>query len=156
MNIRKNKVALALSGLLFLSTPFSSAFAHEDHCEIKDTKLGDTMDYMKSELRAYTKSFKSDDTEDMKKHAGELLKLSAIAKDEVPVTIKYMTETPDATDMTAEQKTQYVEYQELMTELQGLFTVLDESSDKEEIEGTLSKIKDQTKKGHKAFRQKCD
>jgi hypothetical protein len=87
MNINKTKLVLALTGSLFLAMPVSQVFAHEAHCEIKETKLGDTMKYMKSELRAYVKGFKSDDQDKMQKHLNELLKLSKQASQYTPVLI---------------------------------------------------------------------
>ncbi|GLS90244.1 hypothetical protein GCM10007916_13110 [Psychromonas marina] len=87
MNINKTKLVLALTGTLFLAMPVSQVFAHEAHCEIKETKLGDTMKYMKSELRAYVKGFKSDDQDKMQKHLNELLKLSKQASQYTPVLI---------------------------------------------------------------------
>lgn len=88
MNIKKTKIVLTLSSLIFLAIPLSSAFAHEKHCEIKETQLGETMKYMKSELRAYVKGFKSDDSQKMQQHLNELLKLSAMAAEQTPVKIK--------------------------------------------------------------------
>ena len=96
MSIKKTNLVLVLSGALFCSLPMSQAFAHEKHCEIEDTELGDLMKYMKSELRGYTKGFKSDDQEKMQKHLNELIKLSEKAHQLVPVTIS----KPNHTDST--------------------------------------------------------
>jgi len=90
MNIKKTKLAIALTGALFLTLPMSQAFAHEKHCEIKETQLGETMKHMKSELRAYVKGFKKDDTDKMQKHLNELLKLSEKANQYTPVKITQM------------------------------------------------------------------
>ena len=83
-------MAVAFGSVIFLATPFTSAFAHEKHCEIKDTQLSDTMKYMKSELRGYVKGFKGDDAEKMQQHLNELLKLSSMLADQTPVKIKNM------------------------------------------------------------------
>lgn len=91
MNIKKSKLALALTGALFLSLPMSQAFAHEDHCEIKETQLGETMKHIKSELRAYVKGFKKDDAQKMQKHLNELLMLSEKANQYTPVKIAQMS-----------------------------------------------------------------
>jgi len=93
MNIKKTKLALTLTGALFLALPISQAFAHESHCEIKDTELGDLMKYMKSELRGYVKGFKSNDQEKMQKHLNELLILSEKAHQLMPVTVAQMSHT---------------------------------------------------------------
>lgn len=90
MNRTKTKMVLTLSGLIFLAMPVSSAFAHEQHCEIKETQLGETMKYMKSELRAYVKGVKRDDAEKMRQHLNELLKLSSMAAEKTPIMIKNM------------------------------------------------------------------
>ncbi len=90
MNIKKSKIVLALGGLIFLAAPLGSAFAHEQHCEIEDTQLGNTMKYIKSELRAYVKGFKNDDPQKMQQHLNELIKLSSIAAEQTPVKIKKM------------------------------------------------------------------
>ena len=90
MNIKKTKLALALTGALFLTLPMSQAFAHEKHCDIKETQLGESMKHMKSELRAYVKGFKKDDTEKMQRHASELIKLTDVAINETPMKINMM------------------------------------------------------------------
>jgi DNA-directed RNA polymerase subunit F len=98
MNFKRNKIALVLGAFVFLATPLASASGsgsgsdhdHDKHCEIEDTQLSDTMKYMKSELRAYVKGFKKDDSEKMQKHLNELLKLSTLAADQTPVKIKNM------------------------------------------------------------------
>ncbi|WP_019613106.1 hypothetical protein [Psychromonas ossibalaenae] len=95
MNIQKNKMALALSAVLLLSLPVS-AFAHEKHCEVKDTQLGDYMKYMKSELRGYVKGFKGGDQEKMQLHINELLKLSELAVNETPVKVKMLNDDKSA------------------------------------------------------------
>ena len=85
MNIKKSKIALTLSGLLFLSVPFLSAFADENHCEMSATMMS-----MKSELVGYVKGVKGDDTNKMHQHMSELLLLSEKAKSEIPANIKRM------------------------------------------------------------------
>uniref|UniRef100_UPI0004917BD2 hypothetical protein n=1 Tax=Psychromonas hadalis TaxID=211669 RepID=UPI0004917BD2 len=90
MNIKKTKLAITLTGVLFLSLPMSQAFAHQDHCEIKETQLGETMKYIKSELRAYVKGFKKGDRQKMQKHLDELLKLSVMANKHTPAKIMMM------------------------------------------------------------------
>lgn len=91
MNVKKTKLALTLTGVLFLSLPISQVFAHEKHCEIKETQLGDTMKYMKSELRGYVKSFKSGDQQKMQQHLTELLTLSERASQYTPVKIEQLS-----------------------------------------------------------------
>jgi len=97
MNIKKSKIALTLSGLLFLSVPFSSVFADEKHCEMSATMMS-----MKSELVGYVKGFKGDDTNKMHQHMNELLLLSEKATDEIPANIKGMDHSKmDMKDMPA-------------------------------------------------------
>lgn len=98
MNIKKTKLALALTGTLFLTLPMSQAFAHENHCEIKETQLGETMKHMKSELRAYVKGFKKGDADKMQRHLDQLLSLSEKANQYTPAKIAQMNHE-DMTDM---------------------------------------------------------
>lgn len=177
MNIKKTKITLILSGLIFLAMPLSSAFAHEQHCEIKETQLGDTMKYMKSELRAYVKGVKSDDAQKMQQHLNELLKLSSMAAEQTPVKIKNMhaagmdhqqmdmstmdhgdmdvKDMPAMEGMSADQHHQHMLYMQGMSKLNEQFKALDQAQDKAEIKVILSKIKMHIKKSHQAFRQNC-
>ncbi|MEI6896733.1 MAG: copper resistance protein CopA [Psychromonas sp.] len=96
MNIKKTKIALALTGALFLSLPISQAFAHEHHCEIEETQLSEIMKHMKSELKGYVKGVKSEDQEKMQKHLNSLLTLSEKATQYVPVVIENIDEMDHA------------------------------------------------------------
>ena len=155
--IKRNKLALSLAATLFLSLPMSQAFAHEEHCEIKDTELGDMMKYMKSELRAYNKSFNSEDQAEMKEHANELLKLSAKAEQLIPVVIAKAShhDADSKGEVSVDQKVKYGLYQKEMQDLNATFKALSETNDKVEIEVLLAKVKKQQKQGHNAFRQNC-
>lgn len=90
MKIKKTKLAVILSASLFLFTPFLTVSAHSEHCEIKETELGEIMNQMKSELRAYVKGFKAEDQNKMQRHLNELLQLSEKANKLTPVTIMQM------------------------------------------------------------------
>ena len=79
MNMKQTKIALALGGLLFLSAPLSSAFADEKHNENKEMQMGNTMQYIKNELRGYVEGVKGDDAQMMQQHLDQLLKLSAMS-----------------------------------------------------------------------------
>lgn len=180
MNIKKTKIALALSGLMFLAAPLPSAFAHDKHCEIKDTPLGDTMKYMKSELRGYVKGVKGDDPQKMQQHLNGLLKLIAVAAEQTPVKIKNM-QAMDHGDMESkamehsdmkmdsaehdmskmpgmsnEQHHLHMQYMQDITELQELFKALNTVQNKAEIKDILGKIKQHIKKNHQQFRQDCN
>ncbi|PKH02100.1 hypothetical protein CXF72_13365 [Psychromonas sp. MB-3u-54] len=78
MNIKKSKIALALGALLFLSVPLSSALADQNHNDVKVAQRGDTMEFIKSELRGYVKGVKSDDAQKMQQHLNKLLTLSTM------------------------------------------------------------------------------
>ncbi|MFT6926647.1 MAG: hypothetical protein ACJAZP_002266 [Psychromonas sp.] len=78
MNIKKSKIALALGALLFLSAPLSSAFADQKHNDVEMAEMGDTMAFIKSELRGYVQGVKSDDAQRMQQHLNKLLSLSAM------------------------------------------------------------------------------
>ena len=157
MTVKRNKLALSLAATLFLSLPMGQAFAHEEHCEIKDTELGDMMKYMKSELRAYNKSFNSEDQAEMKEHANELLKLSAKAEQLIPVVISKAShhDANSKGEVSADQKVKFALYQKEMQDLNATFKALSETNDKVEIEALLAKVKQQQKQGHNAFRQNC-
>ncbi|WP_413693442.1 hypothetical protein [Psychromonas sp. KJ10-2] len=92
MNIKKTTVATLISGVLLLGLPISSTVAHENHCEIKETELGQLMKHMKSELRGYVKGFKSEDQAKMQAHLNELLTLAEKAHQFIPVTISNLKE----------------------------------------------------------------
>ena len=90
MNIKKSKITLALSSLLFLSVPLSSVFADENHHEAKEVQQIDTMTSIKNELRSYVESVKSDDSAMMQQHINKLLQLTDKASKEVPAKINAM------------------------------------------------------------------
>lgn len=157
MIIKKTKLAFALTSALLFSLPISQAFAHEEHCEIKDSELGDIMKYMKSELRAYNKGFDSEDKEKMQQHVYELLKLSTKARELIPVVITKVDHDDPAKpqQVSAKQKVKYSLYQKEMQQLNDTFKALSATNDKVEIEVLLAKVKQQQKQGHNAFRQNC-
>jgi hypothetical protein len=78
MNIKKSKVALALGASVFLAMPLSSALADQKHNDVKVVHMGDTMGFIKSELRGYVKGVRSDDGQKMQQHLNKLLTLSAM------------------------------------------------------------------------------
>tara|TARA_R110001583_G_scaffold11285_2_gene51344 strand:- start:18372 stop:19097 length:726 start_codon:yes stop_codon:yes gene_type:complete len=91
MNIKKSKIVLALSSLLLLSVPLSSAFADENHHGTKEMQQVDTMASIKTELRDYIKSVKADDSQMMQQHVTKLLELAEKANKEVPANITAMS-----------------------------------------------------------------
>ncbi|MEJ6077571.1 hypothetical protein MT391_03340 [Vibrio sp. 1-Bac 57] len=173
--IKKTKLTFVLAGALLLTLPMSQAFAHAEHCESKDTELGETMKYMKSELRAYVKGFKTDDAKKMQKHLNELLMLSDKASQYMPVMITKMQHADsdkskmkemdhakmdmsvmsNMQGMNVEQHNQKQKYVTEIKQLNSLFNALNATKDETEIKAILNKIQTQTKKGHKQFRQNC-
>lgn len=147
MNIKKTNIILTFAVTLFLVLPMHQTFAHEAHCEIKDTQLGNIMKYMKSELRAYTKSVKSGDKIKMQKHLNELLMLSKQASEQMPVVINHTKHSVKE----VEEK----EYLKLMKELHHTFEILNETENESDIKLILKDIKNQKNIGHKEFRQDC-
>jgi hypothetical protein len=79
MNIKKSKIALALGVSIFLAMPLSSALADQKHNDVKVVHMGDTMQFIKSELRSYVKGVRSDDAQKMQQHLNKLLTLSAMS-----------------------------------------------------------------------------
>ena len=90
MHIKKSKIALALGALLFLSVPLSSAFADQKHNENKEMQMGDTMQFIKNELRGYVKGVKGDDAQKMQQHLDKLLTLSAMSTNQSADKIENM------------------------------------------------------------------
>ncbi len=90
MNITKSKIALVLGALLFLSVPLSSAFADQKHNENKEMQMGDTMQFIKNELRGYVKGVKGDDAQKMQQHLDKLLTLSAMSTNQSADKIENM------------------------------------------------------------------
>ncbi|ABM03192.1 hypothetical protein Ping_1371 [Psychromonas ingrahamii 37] len=79
MNIKKSKIALALGVSIFLAMPLSSALADQKYNDVKVVHMGDTMQFIKSELRGYVKGVRSDDAQKMQQHLNKLLTLSAMS-----------------------------------------------------------------------------
>ena len=157
MRFIKNKLALTLLGALLFTQPTSLVFAHAEHCGIKETTLGDTMKYIKSELRAYNKGFKADDQAEMQAHINELIKLSEKSETLIPVVIDNMEQghVEASSDLSEAQQKQYAQYQAQMRELNNTFKKIKVSSDANEINTLLETVKQQQKEGHKSFRQNC-
>ena len=92
MNIKKSKMALALSGLLFLSVPVASVLADQKHTDMKMMQQSETgtMKSIESELRGYVKAFKADNSQKMQQHIKKLLQLNEKASTEIPAKIYSM------------------------------------------------------------------
>jgi len=103
MNIKKSKIVLALGALLFLSVPLSSAFADQKHNENKEMPMGDTMQFIKNELRGYVQGVKGDDEQKMQQHLDKLLTLSAVPADQTPVKVKKLPAAMGHEQMNHEQ-----------------------------------------------------
>jgi len=155
-HIKRNLAFTLLSALLFTQST-SLVFAHADHCGIKETTLGDTMKHIKSELRAYNKGFKADDKAEMQEHINELIMLSGKAKALLPVVIENINgeHSEVSSELTAQQKQQYGQYQQQITEMTNTFKKIQASSDSDEISSLLEIVNQQKKQGHKSFRQNC-
>lgn len=93
MNIKKSKIALALGVSIFLAMPLSSALADQKHNDVKVVHMGDTMQFIKSELRGYVKGVRSDDAQKMQQHLNKLLTLSAMPANQTSEKIKNMPAT---------------------------------------------------------------
>jgi len=104
MNIKKSKIVLALGALLFLSVPLSSAFADQKNNENKQMQMGDTMQFIKSELHGYVKGVRSDDAQKMQQHLDKLLTLSAMSVEQRPVYMSNMQEMDHASMANGDMK----------------------------------------------------
>jgi len=155
-HIKRNLAFTLLSALLFTQST-SLVFAHAEHCGIKETTLGGTMKHIKSELRAYNKGFKADDKAEMQEHINELIMLSGKAEALIPVVIEDMDgeHGQASSKLTEQQKQQYAQYQQQISEMKNTFKKIQASSDSAEISALLEKVNQQKKQGHKAFRQNC-
>lgn len=90
--MNKTKMALVLSGLLFLSAPITSLFADQEHAQMKTMQASKTitMKSIERELRGYVKAFKADDFQMMQQHIDKLLLLDEKASEEIPAKIYAM------------------------------------------------------------------
>jgi len=169
MHIKKSKIALALGALLFLSVPLSSAFADQKHNVIKQTQMGGTMQFIKSELRGYVKGVRSGDAQKMQQHLNKLLTLSAMTTEQIPVYMRNMQGMGHSTmtngDMEIESADYNMSTMESMSPAQNLhmiymqgiaglndlFKQLDKTQDQTEIKFILNKIKAQLKNNQQLF-----
>lgn len=159
-----------------------NAFAHAAHCE--DTPLGEVMDGMKTDLKAYVAAFKASDAVTMQTSVDNLLAAAAKSKDYVPLKLK-----DDMPEMSAEHHAhmsgnsehgekntmpgmegmkgmegmshdthmKHMNYLKGMDKLTQLLTDLKAAGDdKKQIKQILGQIKKHSKSSHEAFRKECD
>ncbi len=167
--VKNTLIALSATAALLAG---QNAFAHSAHCE--DTPLGDLMEGMKTDLKAYVGAFKSSDSATMQTSVDKLLAASVKAKDYTPLKLQDDQPMPN---MTAEQHAnmgsmkgmpnmegmshathmKHMKYLQGMDQLNGLFSDLKAAgSDKKQVKQLLGKIKQHSKSSHEAFRKDCD
>lgn len=158
--MKKTKIALALGGLIFLAAPLSSVFATEKHHEMQEMQMGDSMQYIKNELRGYVDGVKSNDTQKMQQHLNELLKLSELpAMDHSNMDHSEMNMNSGEHDMSAmpsmegmsPAQHQHMMYMQGIAGLNDLFKQLAKTQDKTEIKLILGKIKEHIKNNRQLF-----
>ncbi|SES64240.1 cytochrome b562 [Thalassotalea agarivorans] len=138
------KLTLLLSALL-LST---SALASHPQCG--KTDLAEVMDEMKDSMKAYKQAFKASDEAKMAAVVEQLLQQIDKAETLVPLQIS------DQATLTAEQQAQFEKYQKGMAYLEKSVLTLKDAKTADERKAALNAIGKSSKKGHKAFKMKCD
>lgn len=152
------------------------AWADAKHCG--ETELGEVMEDMKKDLKAYVEAFKADDEAKMQEQVDKLIAASAKSRDLIPLKLKKMDEGKaaggkeaekmdhaqmdhsqmghDMHGMSHETHGEHMKYMQGMDKLSQLLKDLKAAKDKSVKKDLLSKIKKHSKSGHKAFRMKCD
>jgi len=167
--VKNTLIALSATAALLAG---QNAFAHSAHCE--DTPLGDLMDDMKTDLKAYVGAFKASDSAAMQTSIDKLLAASVKAKDYTPLKLQDEMPMPQ---MSAEQHAQmgdmknmpnmegmshathmkHMKYLQGMDKLNQLLTDLKAAGDdKKQVKQLLGQIKKHSKSSHEAFRKDCD
>jgi len=140
----KMKLVLALSAAL-LSAP---SFAGHPQCG--ETELAGVMGDMKDAMKAYKKALKSGDDAKMTQVSSDLLAMIDKSVELVPLKIT------DQKELNAVQQAKFEKYKKGMSYLKEAVTKLHNAKDVDAKKAALKMIGKASKKGHKAFKMKCD
>jgi len=153
MGLKKSLIAVSMASALFLGANNVMADTHGkgQMGQCGETKLADHMGEMKDHLKAYKKAAKSGDWAVMADSREALLELSASSKEETPFKAQGKSES--------EQAKMKGNYQKGMEKLEDLLVQLgdaEKAKDSDKVMELMEQIGKHTKKGHEAFKQKCD
>ncbi|MDX1320677.1 MAG: cytochrome b562 [Oceanospirillum sp.] len=156
MGLKKSLIAVSMASALFLGATDVMADNHgkgkgNQAGQCGKTELAEQMKEMKDHLKAYKKAAKSEDWAAMAENREALLELTISAKEEMPFKAQGKPEQ-------AQQKMQG-NYQKGMTRLEDLLAQLETAEtakDADQVMDVMQQIGKQSKKGHRAFKQKCD
>jgi len=140
----KMKLVLALSAALLAAPSFAS------HPQCGETELAGVMGDMKDAMKAYKKAFKAGDDAKMTQVSSDLLKMIDKSTDLVPLKIT------DKKELNAAEQAKFEKYQKGMNFLKEAVTKLHNAENADAKKAALKMIGKASKKGHKAFKMKCD
>ncbi|OOV85943.1 cytochrome b562 [Oceanospirillum linum] len=145
MGLKKSLFAVSLASALLLGATDVRA------AQCGETKLSEQMGEMKDHLKAYKDAAKSEDWAIMAENRAALQELASSAKKELPFKAQ--------SEPKAAQEKMQSNYQKGMTHLEELLDNLEtaeNSKDADKVMALMQEIGKHTKKGHRAFKQKCD
>lgn len=140
----KTKILAAITGLMMLSPAYAS------HPQCGKTELAETMGEMKDAMKAYKKAFKSGDDKATAEISESLLSMIDKASKNIPLKIS------DSETLSVVQKNKVEMYKKGMKKLKDAVIQLNKAENKEAKKAALKLIGKASKKGHKAFKMKCD
>lgn len=157
LGLKKSLIAVSMASALFLGATDAMADnqgkgkgkEHAGQCG--KTELAEQMKEMKDHLKAYKTAAKSDNWAAMAESREALLKLTLSAKTEMPYKAQGKPQN--------EQAKMQGNYKQGMEKLEGLFNQLadaEAAKDSAKVADLMEQVGQQSKKGHKAFKQKCD
>lgn len=147
--IRNLLVALSITSSALLLSPSALADGHAAQCG--KTELASQMKEMKKHLKGYKKASRSDDWDTMATHREALTRLTIDGQDEIPYKAQGKPED--------EKQAMTAKYRKGMEQLETLLEQLaaaEAEKDSREVKSLMKKLGAQSKKGHKAFKLKCD
>lgn len=155
ISLKKSVIAVSMASALFLGATDVMADNHGKGKgkpgQCGETVLADQMSEMKDHLKAYKKAAKSEDWDAMAENREALLELTVAGQSETPLKAQDKPEQ-------AREKMQ-ANYKKGMQNLESLLNQLAEAEaaqDADKVEDLMKQIGKQSKKGHKAFKLKCD
>jgi hypothetical protein len=125
------------------------AFAKDPAC--RDTQLGETMDEIKTEFRAFVNAYKAGNSDTQSKAIAKLVMLSKQAEGEKPLKAETVS-AAQGQKMTDGFQRDMVKLTELFTEMQGFVA----AGDRGEIAFMLDDIQQHNRSSHREYRLKCD
>lgn len=132
--------------IISLSMP---AFANDPAC--RDTQLGETMDEVKTQFRAFVRAYKAGDSNTQRQAVAELVRLAQLAEGEQPLKAETVSDS--------RRQAMIDGYKKDIAKLTGMFTELQEyvsAGENDEIAFLLDDIQQHNRSSHREYRLKCD